>query len=251
MHTLSQEFLALCRQLGEAQSRCSEIMATQAAELEVLRSEVMRLRAAVIVRDTRLALAQEALEDARQAQPAGLPRRKEMARHIRMLAERVAALSRESLRWRLQATSSAPQNAVPPLAAPALAAGASASHNPAQERLPEQGAYAQGSAVGAEQARLSTHALDESLAAADLVICQTGCISHDEYWRVQDHCRRTGKPCILVDHACATAAGAALSQPVMLLRMAGGLRAGLSGDAASTLQHSALATHALQGSEAE
>ncbi|BEU97073.1 DUF2325 domain-containing protein [Acidovorax sp. DW039] len=251
MHTLSQEFLALCRQLGEAQSRCSEIMAAQAAELEVLRSEVMRLRAAVIVRDTRLALAQEALEDARQAQPAGLPRRKEMARHIRMLAERVTALSRESLRWRLQATSSTPQNDVPSLAAPSPVAAASASQSPAQGRLPAQGASAQGAVARAEQAQLSTHALDESLAAADLVICQTGCISHDEYWRVQDHCRRTGKPCILVDHACASAAGAVLSQPVMLLRMAGGLRAGLSGDAPSTLQHGPSFTHALQDSEAE
>lgn len=29
MHTLSQEFLALCRQLGEAQTRCSEVVAEQ------------------------------------------------------------------------------------------------------------------------------------------------------------------------------------------------------------------------------
>ena len=103
MHTLSQEFLALCRQLGEAQTRCSEVVAEQAAELERLQREVVRLRAAVIVRDTRLEQAHAALEDARQAQPPGLPRRKEMARHIRMLAERVASLSRECLRWRLQA----------------------------------------------------------------------------------------------------------------------------------------------------
>jgi hypothetical protein len=41
-------------------------------------------------------------------------------------------------------------------------------------------------------------ALEESLVAADLVICQTGCLSHNAYWRVQDHCRRTGKPCVLV-----------------------------------------------------
>jgi hypothetical protein len=41
-------------------------------------------------------------------------------------------------------------------------------------------------------------ALEASLAAADLVICQTGCLSHDDYWRVQDHCRRTGKACVLV-----------------------------------------------------
>ena len=35
--------------------------------------------------------------------------------------------------------------------------------------------------------------------AADLVICQTSCVSHDAYWRVQDHCKRTGKPCLLID----------------------------------------------------
>lgn len=42
--------------------------------------------------------------------------------------------------------------------------------------------------------------LDASLAAADLVICQTGCISHDAYWRVKDHCKRTGKPCVFVEN---------------------------------------------------
>jgi hypothetical protein len=41
--------------------------------------------------------------------------------------------------------------------------------------------------------------LDSTLAAADLVICQTGCISHDAYWRVKDHCKRTGKRCVFVD----------------------------------------------------
>ena len=37
------------------------------------------------------------------------------------------------------------------------------------------------------------------MAAADWVICQTGCISHDQYWRVQDHFRSTGKTCVLMD----------------------------------------------------
>lgn len=41
--------------------------------------------------------------------------------------------------------------------------------------------------------------LDSTLAAADLVICQTGCISHDAYWRVKDHCKRTGKRCVFVE----------------------------------------------------
>jgi hypothetical protein len=41
--------------------------------------------------------------------------------------------------------------------------------------------------------------LESSLAAADLVICQAGCISHGAYWRVKDHCKRTGKQCVFVD----------------------------------------------------
>ncbi|MFZ6733750.1 DUF2325 domain-containing protein [Undibacterium sp. Ji42W] len=42
--------------------------------------------------------------------------------------------------------------------------------------------------------------LDASLAAADLVICQTGCISHTAYWRVKDFCKRTGKRCVFVEN---------------------------------------------------
>jgi hypothetical protein len=46
--------------------------------------------------------------------------------------------------------------------------------------------------------------LDAHLAAADLVICQAGCISHNAYWRVKDHCRRTGKRCVFVDRPSAS-----------------------------------------------
>jgi hypothetical protein len=41
--------------------------------------------------------------------------------------------------------------------------------------------------------------LEHSLRAADLVICQTGCVGHGAFWRVQDHCKRTGKACVLVE----------------------------------------------------
>ena len=136
------------------------MVAEQAAELEWLQREVVRLRAAVIVRDTRLEQAHAALEDARQAQPPGLPRRKEMARHIRMLAERVVTLSHECLRWRLQA---AVRNGSESAALPQNQAAVPAAHTMPAHQPP--------------------HALDISLAAADMVICQTGCISHDDYWR--------------------------------------------------------------------
>jgi hypothetical protein len=44
-------------------------------------------------------------------------------------------------------------------------------------------------------------------AAADRVICQTGCVSHGGYWRDDDGCRRTGKGCVLVE------GGAPVTQP--------------------------------------
>lgn len=44
-----------------------------------------------------------------------------------------------------------------------------------------------------------TERLEHSLRCADLVICQTGCVSHGHFWRVEDHCKRTGKTCVLVE----------------------------------------------------
>lgn len=40
--------------------------------------------------------------------------------------------------------------------------------------------------------------LAAAIAQADLVICRTGCTSHDDFWRIADLCRRTGRPCVLV-----------------------------------------------------
>ncbi|MFN3987488.1 MAG: DUF2325 domain-containing protein [Rhodocyclaceae bacterium] len=41
--------------------------------------------------------------------------------------------------------------------------------------------------------------IEQSVHAADLVICQAGCISQNAYWRVRDRWRRTGRPCLLVE----------------------------------------------------
>ena len=109
MHSLPQEFLALCRHLGDVQKRCSATVAAQAAQIEALQAQVLRLRAEVIVRDTRLAMAQDVLAQWKAAHPS-LPRRKAMARHISMLAERIASLSRECLRWRVAAEAAAAKN---------------------------------------------------------------------------------------------------------------------------------------------
>jgi len=80
-----------------------------------------------------------------------------------------------------------------------------------------EGLVAAQAAVGAlfDAADDEHAALEASLVAADLVICQTGCVGHNAYWRVQDHCKRTGKPCVLVDQP----------QVIHVLRGAQGVRA--------------------------
>lgn len=212
MHSLPQEFLALCRQLGDAQQRCSAAIASQAAQIDALTAEVVRLRGAVVLRDTRLAVAREELAQLQAASP-GLPHRKAMARHIRQLAERITALSRECLRWR-QAASAVAQG---PAAVAARSVPRPWAAAPSMSMQPAH--------LAARNAPMPVEAgdsaLDANLAAADLVICQTGCISHDQYWRVQDHCRRTGKPCILVDQPLAAREAEVLSaiQPMVVLRM--------------------------------
>lgn len=45
----------------------------------------------------------------------------------------------------------------------------------------------------------NSNLLDATLAAADLLICQSGCISHNAYWRAKNHCKRNGGPCVFTD----------------------------------------------------
>ncbi|MBI3711682.1 MAG: DUF2325 domain-containing protein, partial [Burkholderiales bacterium] len=54
--------------------------------------------------------------------------------------------------------------------------------------------------------------LESSLAAADLVICQTGCISHSAYWRVKEFCKRTGKRCVFVENPSVSSLARGLQQ---------------------------------------
>jgi len=54
--------------------------------------------------------------------------------------------------------------------------------------------------------------LGQHLQAADVVICQVGCISHNAYWRVKEHCKRTGKPCLFVASSSRSALERALGQ---------------------------------------
>ena len=142
----------------------------QARCSEVIRSqalEIARLDAQAMRLRMELVKRETALAWAREDRAAleqsipGLPKREALARHVEALQARVRDLSDE-----LQ------QRDVRRAFAPARAE------------------HADGLAD-----------LEEDLASADLVICQTGCMSHGAYWRVQDHCKRTGKACVLVENA--------------------------------------------------
>lgn len=205
----TREYAALARQYGRSQGRCSELLVAQARAIARLEAEAVRLRAAVVVRDTALAFAHEDRLRAEAAVP-GLPRRLALARRGEALVERVQRLMRERLGWQVRAGRvpdvAAPGPGTVPAAAPVaadlhrkavLCIGPDADDATAAQRLVERAGGQFLHHGGSDQD--DAEALEASLVAADLVICQTGCVGHGAYWRVQDHCRRTGKQCVLVD----------------------------------------------------
>ncbi|MCS4508954.1 DUF2325 domain-containing protein [Xylophilus ampelinus] len=209
----TREYAALARQYGRSQGRCSELLVAQARAIGRLEAEAVRLRAAVVVRDTALAFAREDRLGAEAAVP-GLPRRRALARRIEALVERARRLMRERFGWQLRAgrmpDAAAPVPVPVPVPVPTIApvaadlhrkavlcVGPDADDATAAQRLVERAGGQFLHHGGSDQD--DAEALEASLVAADLVICQTGCVGHGAYWRVQDHCRRTGKQCVLVD----------------------------------------------------
>lgn len=91
---LPDEHGALVRAYGGVQRRCSRLIAEQAAQLARQEREIVRLRAAVILRDTALAWAAQERAEIEAAVP-GLPARRVLARRVDALVARVQALLRE------------------------------------------------------------------------------------------------------------------------------------------------------------
>lgn len=173
---LSQEHLALVRQYAQVQRRCSDLLHAQATEIARLQAEQMRLQARLVIRDTALMWAQQDMASMQVMQP-GLEGRRTLLRRIGDLMQQVQQLVRERNLRRMgpaYGTGAAMVREVPdPVAAHRMVAESRDLHD--------------------------EHLFIESLAAADMVICQTGCVSQGDYWRVQDHCRRTGKMCVMIE----------------------------------------------------
>jgi hypothetical protein len=220
---LLDENAVLARELAGAQQRNTRQAGEHARRAESQQSEIMRLRAQLIGRDTALAALGEDLRTLEAASPS-LRSRFELARECERLVER----SHESQRLLLQAQQEAERQRrrADELAAELLRREAAlletAEADPGGEephaRLDDRAVLC----VGGRPASVPIYRqliertggrflhhdggeednpakLDTTLAAADLVICQTGCISHDAYWRVKDHCKRTGKRCVFVE----------------------------------------------------
>jgi len=196
--SMAQEHRILLREYGRAQARCSAQLAQQAQRIAQLEAQLMQAQAQIVLRDTRLMLAREELAQLAEAAP-GLPTRVRLARKVEWLSERVQDLMRELLR--LQWTSA--PSMLPSVREKAVLCvgqdlGQLQGANQAQHAIERAGGrFLHHAGTGDDQA--TGEQLEASLVAADLVICQTGCVSHDAYWRVHDHCRRTGKQCVLVD----------------------------------------------------
>lgn len=184
----------LLRYLGQVQQRVgrqfeelraevrSELQAEHDAERRALADQLaarddqlLALRGQLMVRDTVLELLREEMAELRHQVP-GLAGRQELVRLLDIQAERIVALERErnAALWRAERESLRAREAA---AGPGTVAILSADLVAA---LPDEAQ------------------LTEALAAADLVLCQTGCLSHDDYWRVQDYCARSGKRCLLL-----------------------------------------------------
>lgn len=238
-NALADENAVLARELAKVQERSTRLIASKAAESEKLQAEVVRARADVIGKDSQIAyLAQDlatlqaaspSLEENRRLQKRVLQqahRQVELEAQVTELRRKLAAAERVNLQADHAAAMA--ERALPkPIAEPSDTplhlqekvvlcvggrSGNIANYRDVVERVGGRFTHHDG---GLED---NSSALDANLAAADLVICQTGCISHNAYWRVKDFCKRTGKQCVFVENPSASSLERGLAQIAMPIR---------------------------------
>ena len=221
LDALAHENGVLTRELAAAQHRSRNQAAEFSLRLEQQQGELMRVRAELLRTATALQLQGEQLAEQEQAAP-GLRERIALTQENRQQNEQIQHLQRalqqaqqeaERLRRRTEeaetqvgqlrsaqlAEPAAPAcNAAPPLCKRSvLCVGGRTASVPIYRQVIEHTGARFLHHDGGEEDNASQ--LDATLAAADLVICQSGCISHNAYWRVKDHCKRTGKQCVFVE----------------------------------------------------
>jgi hypothetical protein len=206
---LQEDNAVMGAELAQAQLRHARLVADKDRELELFQVQLA-------ARDGRLASLQAEHAQLLAAVPQ-LGQRIRLQEKIDEAAQRLAERDAQLAQLRLQLAAARWTPAIEPeswdepladeSAEPALVpltdktilcvGGRSASVASYRDMTLEAGARFAHHDGGQEQ---GADALDANLAAADLVICQTGCISHNAYWRVKAYCKRTGKRCVYLDN---------------------------------------------------
>lgn len=220
---LVDENAVLARALSDSQARQAALTEEHARRQDLLQSQIVQLRADLIGRETALANLKESMQALESAMP-GLKSRHELARQGERQVGRIHELERalqqaqqdgqihkrraQDLADRLHRIDDGlNESAVVPSESAAeanlddravLCVGGRQASVPVYRQLIEHAGGRFLHHDGGEEESVAK--LDATLAAADLVICQTGCISHDAYWRVKNHCKRTGKRCVFLEN---------------------------------------------------
>ncbi|NRR32856.1 DUF2325 domain-containing protein [Oxalobacteraceae bacterium] len=225
----------LTHELAKSQQRAASLLADKTGEAERHAQQLMQLRAQLVGKDSMIDSLRTELEQLKTAIP-GLETRNRLAERLAQMDERERQLRNQIAELKIEARQEAARAVE---AARAMEAAAQATPAVVQHvmkmplRLNDQAVLCVGGRsgnvatyralierVGAQFAHHdggledNANQLDASLAAADLVICQTGCISHSAYWRVKDYCKRNGKRCVFIDNPSISSLARGLEEAV-------------------------------------
>jgi hypothetical protein len=216
----------LAHDLNKAQQRGAALLAEKTADAERHATQLMQLRAQAVGKDSMIDSLRTELEQLRGSIP-GLESRAKLAERLAQMEERERALRNQIVELKVEAMRAA-EPAAPiqeetrqvvehvmkmPLRlsdrSVLCVGGRSGNVATYRELIEREGAQFSHHDGGLED---NANRLDASLAAADLVICQTGCISHSAYWRVKDYCKRNGKRCVFIDNPSISSLARGLEQ---------------------------------------
>lgn len=240
---LLDENATLTRELAQAQKRCTRLAEEQARAAGEQQVQVMQLRAQLIARRSLELALRDDLQTLEAAAP-DLRSRVELAHVTQQQTEKIHSLERALLLAQQDKERRTRQLEVQAAALARQEPHQAAQGTPAPElptRLDDRSVLCVGGRpasvplyrhiVEGTGGRFLHHdggdeesaaRLDATLVAADLVICQTGCISHNAYWRVKDYCKRTGKQCVFVENPGTACLKRALSTLQPIIAQVGG-----------------------------
>ncbi|MYN28732.1 DUF2325 domain-containing protein [Duganella levis] len=224
-----EENKRLTHDLAKAQQRATALMAEKTTDADKHASQLMQLRAQVVGKDSMIDSIRGELEQLRESIP-GLESRAKLAERLGQVEERERAMRNQIAELKLELARANEASVAPapvqeaarqvvehvmkmPLSlrerAVLCVGGRNGNVASYRELIEREGAQFSHHDGGLED---NANRLEASLAAADLVICQTGCISHSAYWRVKDYCKRNGKRCVFIDNPSISSLARGLEQ---------------------------------------